>query len=139
MQMEEERQKNAMLSDFEKNERAQNNGMLEKAKKKLDEEMDDVKRMNQRRLYSTGGTHDAAATRTTALAPKGYGGNNTIQLDPNAQEPVVVHAHVVQVVGSKVKRPGRRRRQRLKAEAEKADQKAEMEEEKENSMGDEED
>merc|ERR1712139_487933 len=52
MQMEEERKKNAMLSDFEKDERAQKNGVLEKAKRMLDEEMDDVKHMNQMMLYS---------------------------------------------------------------------------------------
>merc|ERR1719171_841275 len=33
-------------------ERAQKNGVLEKAKQKLDEEMDDVKHMNQMMLYS---------------------------------------------------------------------------------------
>jgi len=52
MQMEEERKKNALLSDFETDERAQRNGVLEKAKNKLDEEMDDVKHMNQMMLYS---------------------------------------------------------------------------------------
>merc|ERR1712139_280754 len=52
MQMEEERKKNALLSDFEKDERAQKNGVLEKAKNMLDEEMDDVKHMNQMMLYS---------------------------------------------------------------------------------------
>merc|ERR1711959_75893 len=52
MQMEEERKKNALLSDFEKDERAQKNGVLEKAKRMLDEEMDDVKHMNQMMLYS---------------------------------------------------------------------------------------
>merc|ERR1712070_150484 len=51
-QMEEERKKNALLSDFEKDERAQKNGVLEKAKRMLDEEMDDVKHMNQMMLYS---------------------------------------------------------------------------------------
>merc|ERR1712118_623006 len=49
---EEERKKNALLSDFEKDERAQKNGVLEKAKRMLDEEMDDVKHMNQMMLYS---------------------------------------------------------------------------------------
>merc|ERR1719207_246444 len=52
MQMEEERKKNALLSDFETDERAQKNGVLEKAKQALDEEMDDVKHMNQMMLYS---------------------------------------------------------------------------------------
>ena len=37
----EERKKNALLSDFEKDERAQKNGVLEKAKRMLDEEMDE--------------------------------------------------------------------------------------------------
>merc|ERR1719161_2580265 len=52
MQMGEERKKNALLSDFEKDERAQRNGVLEKAKRMLDEDMDDVKHMNQMMLYS---------------------------------------------------------------------------------------
>merc|ERR1711871_50052 len=52
MQMEEERKKNALLSDFEKGESAAKNGVLEKAKRKLDEEMDDVKHMNQMMLSS---------------------------------------------------------------------------------------
>merc|ERR1719217_598586 len=50
--LEEERKKKAMLSDFETDERAQRNGVLEKAKQALDEEMDDVKHMNQMMLYS---------------------------------------------------------------------------------------
>merc|ERR1719408_78544 len=41
-----------MLTEFDKEERAQRNGVLEKAKQKLDEEMDDVKHMNQMMLYS---------------------------------------------------------------------------------------
>mmetsp|Transcript_17781 Transcript_17781/g.39237 ORF Transcript_17781/g.39237 Transcript_17781/m.39237 type:complete len:518 (+) Transcript_17781:69-1622(+) len=52
MRMEEERKKKAVLTDFEKDERAQKNSVLEKAKKALDEEMDDVKHMNQMMLYS---------------------------------------------------------------------------------------
>jgi len=51
-QMEEERKKNAMLSGVEKDARAQKNGVLEKAKQMMDEEMDDVKHMNQMMLYS---------------------------------------------------------------------------------------
>merc|ERR1719421_769372 len=51
-QMEEERKKNAMLNDSEQDARAQKNGVLEKAKQMMDEEMDDVKHMNQMMLYS---------------------------------------------------------------------------------------
>uniref|UniRef100_A0A7S4VAZ6 Cilia- and flagella-associated protein 45 n=1 Tax=Alexandrium monilatum TaxID=311494 RepID=A0A7S4VAZ6_9DINO len=52
-QMEEERKKNAMLVDnSEKTERAQKNSVLERAKRMLDEDMDDVKHMNQMMLYS---------------------------------------------------------------------------------------
>merc|ERR1719426_779812 len=52
LQMEEERRKNARLADQGGEERAQRNGVLEKAKQALDEEMDDVKHMNQMMLYS---------------------------------------------------------------------------------------
>merc|ERR1719456_380043 len=52
MQMEEERKKNALLQGADKGSRAQANSVLEKAKQMLDEEMDDVKHMNQMMLYS---------------------------------------------------------------------------------------
>merc|ERR1719262_1762492 len=42
----------AMMQEAGGEERAQRNGVLEKAKNKLDEEMDDVKHMNQMMLYS---------------------------------------------------------------------------------------
>merc|ERR1719380_574937 len=48
----EERKRNAMIADQGGEERAQRNGVLEKAKRMLDEEMDDVKHMNQMMLYS---------------------------------------------------------------------------------------
>merc|ERR1719380_506501 len=48
----EERKRNAMIADQGGEERAQRNGVLEKAKQALDEEMDDVKHMNQMMLYS---------------------------------------------------------------------------------------
>merc|ERR1712137_22854 len=51
-QMEEERKKNALLADKENNGRAQKNSVLERAKQMLDEDMDDVKHMNQMMLYS---------------------------------------------------------------------------------------
>lgn len=51
-QMEEERKKNAMLADNKKDGRAQKNSVLERAKQMLDEDMDDVKHMNQMMLYS---------------------------------------------------------------------------------------
>merc|ERR1712087_492230 len=51
-QMEEERKKNALLADKEKDGRAQKNSVLERAKQMLDEDMDDVKHMNQMMLYS---------------------------------------------------------------------------------------
>merc|ERR1712232_1364971 len=51
-QMEEERKKNAMMNDQEKEGRAQKNSVLERAKQMLDENMDDVKHMNQMVLYS---------------------------------------------------------------------------------------
>merc|ERR1712019_216297 len=51
-QMEEERKKNVLLSDKEKDGRAQKNSVLERAKQMLDEDMDDVKHMNQMMLYS---------------------------------------------------------------------------------------
>merc|ERR1719221_1229540 len=50
--MEEERKKNALLADNEKDGRAQKNSVLERAKQMLDEDMDDVKHMNQMMLYS---------------------------------------------------------------------------------------
>merc|ERR1712084_46550 len=49
---EEERKKNAMMNDQEKEGRAQKNSVLERAKQMLDEDMDDVKHMNQMMLYS---------------------------------------------------------------------------------------
>merc|ERR1740138_1408320 len=51
-QLEEERKKNALLADNEKDGRAQKNSVLERAKNMLDEDMDDVKHMNQMMLYS---------------------------------------------------------------------------------------
>jgi len=51
-QMEEERKKNAMLADQDKDGRAQKNSVLERARDMLDEDMDDVKHMNQMMLYS---------------------------------------------------------------------------------------
>merc|ERR1719198_877450 len=50
--MEEERKKNALMADSDKDGRAQKNSVLEKAKQMLDEDMDDVKHMNQMMLYS---------------------------------------------------------------------------------------
>merc|ERR1712066_1034209 len=52
LQMEEERKKNELLSDKDKDGRAQKNSVLERAKQMMDEEMDDVKHMNQMMLYS---------------------------------------------------------------------------------------
>jgi len=52
MQMEEERKKNALLGGKEKELKSQKNGVLENAKRMLDEGMDDVKHMNQMMLYS---------------------------------------------------------------------------------------
>merc|ERR1719453_1780243 len=52
VRLEEERKKKEMLTEFDKEDRAQKNGVLEKAKQALDEEMDDVKHMNQMMLYS---------------------------------------------------------------------------------------
>jgi len=52
MQMEEERKKNAMQQDKDKDGRAQKGSVLERAKQMLDEDMDDVKHMNQMMLYS---------------------------------------------------------------------------------------
>eukprot|EP00928_Gymnodinium_smaydae_P026276 TRINITY_DN2068_c0_g1_i3.p1 TRINITY_DN2068_c0_g1~~TRINITY_DN2068_c0_g1_i3.p1 ORF type:complete len:521 (+),score=169.91 TRINITY_DN2068_c0_g1_i3:147-1709(+) len=51
-QMEEERKKNALLAGKEKEGRGQQNSVLERAKQMLDEDMDDVKHMNQMMLYS---------------------------------------------------------------------------------------
>merc|ERR1712203_851568 len=50
--MEEERKKNEMMMDKDKDGRAQKNSVLERAKQQMDEEMDDVKHMNQMMLYS---------------------------------------------------------------------------------------
>merc|ERR1719379_3326885 len=50
--MEEERKKNAMMAGPERESRAQQNSVLERAKRMMDEEMDDVKHMNQMMLYS---------------------------------------------------------------------------------------
>merc|ERR1719253_1843448 len=52
LRLEEQRKKKEMLTEFDKEDRAQKNGVLEKAKQKLDEEMDDVKHMNQMMLCS---------------------------------------------------------------------------------------
>merc|ERR1719262_1789135 len=52
LQMEEERKKNELLADKEKGVSAKNNSVLEKAKQMMDEDMDDVKHMNQMMLYS---------------------------------------------------------------------------------------
>jgi len=52
LQMEEERKKNALLAEDGKEGQAQKNSVLEKAKQMLDEDMDDVKHMNQMMLYS---------------------------------------------------------------------------------------
>jgi len=52
-QMEEERKKNAMMGGTEKESRpGQKNSVLERAKQMLDEDMDDVKHMNQMMMYS---------------------------------------------------------------------------------------
>merc|ERR1719343_543016 len=51
-QMEEERKKNAMLNDKSSDGPSKRNGVLERAKQMLDEDMDDVKHMNQMMLYS---------------------------------------------------------------------------------------
>merc|ERR1719253_1622508 len=51
LRLEEQRKKKEMLTEFDKEDRAQKNGVLEKAKQALDEEMDDVKHMNQMMLY----------------------------------------------------------------------------------------
>merc|ERR1719230_2278758 len=52
MQMEEERKKNEALKGENGEGRAQKNSVLERAKQMMDEEMDDVKHMNQMMLYS---------------------------------------------------------------------------------------
>merc|ERR1712078_15387 len=52
IRLEEERKKKAMMQEMGGEERSQRNGVLEKAKQALDEEMDDVKHMNQMMLYS---------------------------------------------------------------------------------------
>merc|ERR1712039_344980 len=51
-QMEEERKKNAMMADKGSEGHQAKNGVLERAKQMLDEDMDDVKHMNQMMLYS---------------------------------------------------------------------------------------
>jgi len=51
-QMEEERKRNAIQNDSSKDGRAQKSSVLERAKQMLDEDMDDVKHMNQMMLYS---------------------------------------------------------------------------------------
>mmetsp|Transcript_84322 Transcript_84322/g.133187 ORF Transcript_84322/g.133187 Transcript_84322/m.133187 type:complete len:524 (+) Transcript_84322:74-1645(+) len=50
--MEEERKKNELSSERDKEARAQKNSVLERAKMQMDEDMDDVKHMNQMMLYS---------------------------------------------------------------------------------------
>merc|ERR1719432_265043 len=50
--MEEERKKNALLQENDKEGHQQKNGVLERAKRMLDENMDDVKHLNQMMLYS---------------------------------------------------------------------------------------
>merc|ERR1719487_1993036 len=50
--MEEERKKNELLANKDKDGTGQKNSVLEKAKQMLDEDMDDVKHMNQMMLYS---------------------------------------------------------------------------------------
>jgi hypothetical protein len=50
--MEEERKKNELAADKEKGGNAQKNSVLNKAKMQMDEDMDDVKHMNQMMLYS---------------------------------------------------------------------------------------
>jgi len=52
MMMEEERKKNARMAEGGGQERAQRNGVLERAKNMMDENLDDVKHMNQMMLYS---------------------------------------------------------------------------------------
>jgi len=52
MQMEEERKKNELLQDRDKEGGRKASGVLERAKQMLDEDMDDVKHMNQMMLYS---------------------------------------------------------------------------------------
>merc|ERR1712185_213753 len=49
---EEERKKNVLLAESDKGGQAQKNSVLERAKQMLDEDMDDVKHMNQMMLYS---------------------------------------------------------------------------------------
>jgi len=52
LQMEEERKKNELLAGKEKDAGKTQNGVLQRAKMMLDEDMDDVKHMNQMMLYS---------------------------------------------------------------------------------------
>jgi hypothetical protein len=52
LQMEEERKKNAMMAEAKKEGPGSMNGVLERAKRMLDENHDDVKHMNQMMLYS---------------------------------------------------------------------------------------
>merc|ERR1712019_134902 len=49
---EEERKKNAMMNEKEKEGTKSKSSVLERAKQMLDEDMDDVKHMNQMMLYS---------------------------------------------------------------------------------------
>ncbi|CAE7735955.1 CFAP45 [Symbiodinium sp. KB8] len=51
-QMEEERKRNAIQAETAKDARGAKGGVLERAKQMLDEDMDDVKHMNQMMLYS---------------------------------------------------------------------------------------
>jgi len=52
MQMEEERKRNALMKDQEKDSKGSRNSVMERAKQMIDEDMDDVKHMNQMMLYS---------------------------------------------------------------------------------------
>merc|ERR1711990_1057400 len=52
IQMEEERKKNEMMQNKDKDGPTQKNSVLERAKQMLDEDMDDVKHMDQMMLYS---------------------------------------------------------------------------------------
>mmetsp|Transcript_11473 Transcript_11473/g.16324 ORF Transcript_11473/g.16324 Transcript_11473/m.16324 type:complete len:224 (+) Transcript_11473:88-759(+) len=52
MQMEEERKRNALMKDQEKDSKGSRNSVMERAKQMIDEDMDDVKHMNQMMLTS---------------------------------------------------------------------------------------
>ncbi|EER01829.1 splicing factor, putative [Perkinsus marinus ATCC 50983] len=52
VKMEEERKRNALRSTNEVNDKAERNSVLQRARDKLDEDMDDVKHMNRMMLYS---------------------------------------------------------------------------------------